>query len=363
MTEDQRGKEDTSGMLASVLVNREGGSVFELQRVPRPEPGPGQVTIEIRAAALNHLDLYAWQQHAAAGDAAPRIIGSDAAGVVASVGAGVEDWQPGQAVVLNPGLSCGRCEFCRRGEQSECLQFDLVGRGVPGTFAECVVVPAENLYPKPEHLDFTAAAALPLAHLTAWRMVFTRGGLRPGQSLLIHGIGGGVALAALQLGKLAGARVIVTSSSEKKLERAQELGADDLVDYSSVDDLAAGVRELTGGRGVDLVIDTVGAATLGLSVSAVRNGGRVVVCGATTGAEGSLDIRELFWRQIDVVGSTMGSQEDFRRMLEAVSARRLVPVIDSACPLAEAESALDRLQRAGQLGKIVLRVSESEQVA
>ena len=363
MTDRKRGREDTSGMLASVLVKRERGSVLELQRVPQPEPGPGQAAIEIRAAAVNHLDLYGWQQHAAASDAAPRILGSDAAGVVASVGAGVESWQPGQAVVLNPGLGCGRCEFCQRGEQSECLQFDIVGRGVPGTFAERVVVPAENLYPKPDHLDFTAAAALPLAHLTAWRMVFTRGGLRPGQSLLIHGIGGGVALAALQLGKLAGAQVIVTSSSEKKLDRAQELGADHLVDYSRADDLAALVRDLTGGRGVDLAIDTVGAATLGSSVSAVRNGGRVVVCGATTGAEGSLDIRELFWRQVAVVGSTMGSQEDFRRLMETVSARRLVPVIDSVCPLAEAESALDRLQQADQLGKIVLRVSESAHVA
>lgn len=359
MKADQRKDQEESGMLASVLAKRDGSSSFELQRVPRPEPGPGQVELEIRAAALNHLDLYAWQQHLEAGDAAPRILGSDAAGVVAAVGAGVKGCQPGQAVVLNPGLSCGECAFCKRGEQSECPQFDIVGRGVPGTFAERLVAPAENLYPMPEHLDFAVAAALPLAHLTAWRMVFTRGGLRAGHSLLVHGIGGGVALAALQFGKLAGARVIVTSSSRKKLERAEELGADDLVDYSTSDDLAATVRALTGGTGVDLVIDTVGAATIGQSVSAVRNGGRVVVCGATTGAEGSLDIREVFWRQIEVVGSTMGSQEDFRSMLRAVSTGRLLPVIDSAFPLAEAESALERLRRADQLGKIVLRVSDA----
>ncbi len=359
MTRAGQEQDDGATMLASVLVKREERSGIELQRVPLPAPGLGQVAIEIRAAALNHLDLYSWQQHVAATDAAPRIIGSDAAGVVAEVGTGVEGWQPGQAVVLNPGLSCGRCEFCKRGEQSECLQFDIVGRGVPGTFAERVVLPAENLFPKPEHLDYTAAAALPLAHLTAWRMIFTRGGLRAGQSLLIHGIGGGVALAALQLGKLAGARVIVTSSSQKKLQRAEELGADEPVDYSSAVDVATRVRELTGGRGVDLVIDTVGAATLPLSVSAVRNGGRVVVCGATTGAEGRLDLRELFWRQIAVVGSTMGSQEDFRRMLEAVSAQRMAPVIDSVRPLAGAENALDRLRQAGQFGKIVLQVSQS----
>jgi NADPH:quinone reductase-like Zn-dependent oxidoreductase len=193
-------------------------------------------------------------------------------------------------------------------------------------------------------------------------MLFSRGGLRSGQSLLIHGIGGGVALAALQLAKVAGARVIVTSSSQKKLERARQLGADDLVDYSTAGDVATRVRELTDGRGVDLVLDTVGAATLGTSVSAVRNGGCVVVCGATTGAEGSLNIRELFWRQIVVIGSTMGSQEDFRRMLETVSARQLVPVVDSVEPLAKAEIALDRLQQAGQMGKIVLRVSDSRAV-
>ena len=344
-------KDKNSGMLASVLVKRDGRSVMEVQRLPRPEPGPGEVAVEVRAAALNHLDLYSRQQHAAASDAGPRIIGSDAAGVVCDVGPGVENWRGGEAVVLNPGLSCGRCESCRRGEQSECPEFDIVGRGVPGTFAEGLVVPADNLYPKPEHLDFVAAAALPLAHLTAWRMVFRRGGLRLGQSLLIHGIGGGVALAALQLARLAGARVIVTSSSEQKLQRAKELGADHVVDYSAEKDVAAVVRQLTAGRGVDLVIDTVGAATLSSSVSAARSGGRVVVCGATTGAEGSVDIRELFWRQIAVMGSTMGSQEDFRRMLEAVSVHRLVPVIDSVIPLAQAESALERLQRGGQLGK------------
>jgi NADPH:quinone reductase-like Zn-dependent oxidoreductase len=218
-------------MLASTLTKKDGRTVLETRRFPDPELGAGRVLLEIRAAALNHLDLYSRAHHAADPSAADKIIGADAAGVVREVGLGVEDLAAGDEVVLNPGLSCGNCELCEAGEESECPGFDLVGRGVPGTYAELIVVPATNLAPKPSHLTFEEAAALPLAHLTAWRMAMTRGGLQPGEKVLIHGIGGGVALAALQIAKLAGAEVIVTSSADDKLERARAAGADETVNY------------------------------------------------------------------------------------------------------------------------------------
>ncbi|TNF74483.1 MAG: alcohol dehydrogenase, partial [Acidobacteria bacterium] len=243
-------------MLASALTKRDGRTVLETRRFPDPAVGPGRALVEVRAAALNHLDLYSRALHEAEKSAAEKIIGSDAAGVVREVGPGVEDMVPGVEVVLNPGLSCGSCELCMAGEESECPGFDLVGRGVPGTYAELVVVPASNLAPKPAHLSFEQAAALPLAHLTAWRMTMNRGRLEPGEKVLIHGIGGGVALAALQLAKLAGAEVIVTSSDDTKLERARELGASHTINYEQTPDVAKAVREMTGSKGVDLVIDT-----------------------------------------------------------------------------------------------------------
>ncbi len=341
-------------MRASVLAKRDGATVIEVREVAEPVPRPEEVILEVRAAALNHLDLYALAQHRVSAEAEPRIIGSDAAGVVAAVGSAVTAVSEGDEVVLDPGLSCGSCEPCQAGEESECVRFDIVGRGVPGTCAELLAVPARNLSAKPPHLDFEQSAALCLDHLTAWRMVRTRGGLQAGEKMLIHGIGGGAALASLQIAKLTGAWVIVTSSSDEKLERARELGADAVVNYHRHHRVDKEVRRLTDGRGVDLVIDSVGAATLRESISAATNGGRVVVCGATTGAEVEVDVREIFWRQISVIGSTMGSRNDFRQMLEAVSEHRLVPVVDSVWHFSDLEPALSRLENAEQFGKIVL---------
>jgi NADPH:quinone reductase-like Zn-dependent oxidoreductase len=340
-------------MLANVLVKRGGRTVLEVRQVPDPQPGPGEVVIEVQATALNHLDLFARDHHTTAEDPPPQIIGSDAAGTVTEVGQGVDFVAVGDEVVLNPGLSCDRCPSCRRGQASECSGFDIVGRGVPGTYAQKVAVPATNLAPRPPHLSWEEAAALSLDHLTAWRMVMTKGLLRAGDTVLVHGIGGGAALAALQLAKLGGAWVIVTSSSDEKLRKAEQLGSDEVFNYLRVSDIAAAVREGTA-SGVDLVVDTVGAVTLPSSIRAARNGGRVVICGATTGAEGTIDIREVFWRQISILGSTMGSHEDYNSMLAAVTAGHLAPIIDSVWHPSEAEAALDRLQRGEQFGKIVL---------
>jgi NADPH:quinone reductase-like Zn-dependent oxidoreductase len=269
----------------------------------------------------------------------------------------VDGVSAGDEVVLNPGLACGTCEYCRRGEQSECASFGLIGLSRPGTFAEKVVVPARCLGPKPEHLSFEEAAAFPLAHVTAWRMLMTRAALVPGETVLIHGIGGGVAIAALQIAKVMQARTIVTSSSDEKLKRAKKLGAHETINYRKTDDVAQKVKKLTGGRGVDISFDAVGAATVPVDVAAVRRGGRIVICGVTTGAEANVNLQAVYWNQISLIGSTMGSDEDFRNLVNTVTSSKLKPVVDSVHPLDDAQKALRRMADGKQFGKIVLKVS------
>jgi NADPH:quinone reductase-like Zn-dependent oxidoreductase len=229
-----------------------------------------------------------------------------------------------------------------------------MGLGRQGAFAQRVAVPVSNICAVPEHLTPHEAAALPLAYLTAWRMLMSRGHLRPGETLLIHGIGGGVAIAGLQLGRLAGAEVIVTSSKASKLERARELGADHCINYADTRDVGSAVKDLTRGRGVDLVLDTTGAATWSVNFAAVRRGGRIVHCGVTTGKTAEVDISALYWNHITVMGSTMGSDEEFRAMVKAVSAAKLRPVVDSVYPLSDAKAAMGRMEKGEQFGKIVL---------
>ncbi|MHC4432694.1 MAG: zinc-binding dehydrogenase, partial [Planctomycetota bacterium] len=314
--------------------------------------------LEVRSAGLNHLDIWVRKGRGVAERSEPQILGSDAAGVVIAVGSRVTGVDIGDEVILNPGLSCGCCDYCKRGEQSECPSFGIVGISRQGTFAEQVAVPARNVAPKPSHLSFNEAGAFVLAQLTAWRMLMTRAKLRPGQTVLIHGIGGGVALYALQLAKLASARAIVTSSSDQKLERARQTGADETINYNAVDDVAQCVKDLTSGMGVDIVIDTVGAATWPIDFSAVRRGGKIVLCGVTSDAKAVTDLRALYWNQLTIMGSTMGSDEDFRHMVEAVTAARLRPVIDSAMPLEDIKDAMSKMETAEQFGKIVLEVSK-----
>lgn len=314
----------------------------------------GEVVVDIRAAGLNHLDIWV-RKGGRAKLSFPHVLGSDAAGVVAEVGPGVTQWKAGDEVVVVPGLSCGGCEACRRGEQSECESFGIIGLSRPGVFAERAVVPAANLLPKPPELTWEEAASLGIAYSTAWRMLFARARLRPGESVLIHGIGGGVAIAALQFATLAGARAIVTSSSDEKLRRATELGAAHGINYRAAN-VAEAVRELTGGRGVDVSVNTVGAAAWPIDFAAARKGGRIVLCGVTTGAEAPTNLQALYWNQLDVLGSTFASHEDFRLMLRTVEAAGLKPVIDSVFPLDQARDAMGRMERGEQFGKIVLRI-------
>ena len=343
-------------MKAAVIHQNGGADQLVLHEVPQPEPRPGEVLIKIRAAALNHLDIWLRMGRPGSNMTFPHILGADAAGEVAAVGAGVTGVQVGQEVIINPGLGCTHCAWCARGEQSECPDFTIVGMKNPGTYAEYVTVPAENVQPKPEHLSWEEAAALPLAYLTAWRMLFTRARLFPGETVLIHGIGGGVALAALQLAHLAGARAIVTSSSEDKLERAKGLGAAHAFSSKDGQALVKAVLDVTSGYGADVAIDSVGAATFPVNLDAIRKGGRIVHCGVTSGPKAEANLSTLYWKQLSVLGSTMGSQEDFRQLLNAVDAAQLKPVMDQVFPLADAGKAQARMEAGKQFGKIALAV-------
>jgi NADPH:quinone reductase-like Zn-dependent oxidoreductase len=309
------------------------------------------VRVSIRAAALNHLDIFV--RDGIPGVTLPLIPGADGAGVVDAVGTGVEGLAPGDRVLLQPGLYCNECEFCRAGEQSLCVGFRILGEHVSGTFAEAVVVPARNVFPIPERLSFEQAAAFPLVYQTAWRMVVTRGDVRPGQTVLIHGAGGGAGGAALEIARLAGARVFATTSGEKKAKLLAEAGAEVVIDYTK-QDVAKEIRALTGKRGVDVVIDSVGEKTWMTSLKSAAKGGRIVTCGATSGPNPKEELRLVFWNQLSILGSTMSNDLEFRAMLSAVAAGGLTPRIDSVFAFSRAREAYERLEAGDQHGKIVL---------
>jgi NADPH:quinone reductase-like Zn-dependent oxidoreductase len=323
--------------------------------LPDPVPGPGQVRVRIRAGALNHLDIFVRNGIPGIGLSFPHVLGSDGAGVVDAVGPGVAGRAPGEEVVLNPGVNCGTCEFCLKGEHSLCVSFHLIGEHVGGTFAESVVVPAINAYPKPAALSWEEAAAFPLTFLTAWRMLVTKARVRPGETLLIIGIGGGVAIAALQIARILGMTVGVTSGSPEKIARAKAMGAEFGIDHSA-GDFSREVRKRTGKRGVDVVLDSVGKATWRSSIASLAKGGRLLTCGATTGPDPVEDVGRIFWNQLTVHGSTMGTHGEFAEMLRLFRDGSVRPIVDAVYPLSEAKEALRRLDEKRQFGKIVVKV-------
>lgn len=338
--------------MKAVFFRRHGGNeVLEYGDWPTPEPGQGEVRVAIRAAAMNHLDIFV--RNGIPDVPLPQIPGADGAGVVDAMGPGVQRLAPGDRVLLQPGLSCAVCEFCRKGEQSLCVQYRILGEHVAGTFAEQVVVPERNAFPIWEGLSFEQAAAFPLAYQTAWRMVVTRAAVRPGETVLIHGAGGGVAGAALEIALLCGARVFATTSGEEKARRLREAGASLVIDYAK-EDVSRVVRERTDKRGVEVVVDCVGEKTWMASLRSVAKGGRIVTCGATTGPNPQEEIRQIFWKQIAILGSTMSNDAEFRALLSAVSGGRLKPRIDRVFPLAEARAAYAYMEEGRQHGKIVL---------
>jgi NADPH:quinone reductase-like Zn-dependent oxidoreductase len=321
--------------------------------LPRPEiRAPTDVRIRVRAAALNHIDLFALRGLPGQTIVPPWIVGSDACGIVDQVGAAVTNVTSGDYVVVNPGMSDRTCEYCQGGEQPLCLGYRILGEHVPGTAAEYIVIPGANVRRVPSHVSVPAAAAFSLATLTAWRMVQTRARVRAGERVLIWGIGGGVAIAALQICKLIGAEVWVTSTRETKLARAQELGADHAL--RSGPDVGRAIRQATGKAGVDVVIDNVGQATWNQSLIALGKRGRLVTCGATSGPIVETDVRRLFWNQWSILGSTMGNDAEFEAIVSELHRDRLVPCVDSVWPLSEGRSAFERLDSAEQFGKVVI---------
>jgi len=326
---------------------------------PAPElAAPNDVRIRVCAAALNHLDLWVVKGVPGVRITPGWILGSDSAGVVDAVGTEVTSVRVGDRVTVNPGVSDRTCEYCRMGDNPLCLKYAILGEHRPGTLAEYLVVPAANVLAIPASISFSSAAAFPLATLTAWRMVVTRANVRATDQVLIRGIGGGVALASLQVSKLLGARVWVTSSSDAKLERARVLGADEVLNHQT-QDVAKEVRARTGKRGVDVVIDCIGEATWAASLGSLGKRGRLVTCGGTSGPMVQTDIRRLFWNQWTILGSTMGSDSEFAAVVDELKAGRLLPPIDSEFPLERGADAFARLKSGEQFGKVVVTISDS----
>ena len=343
-------------MRALTLTGVGGLDRLALQEVPAPSlRSAGDVRVRIHCAALNRVDLFVSGGLPDLPIELPHVVGSDGAGVVESVGAEVTTVRPGDRVMLNPGVSCGHCADCREGEESLCATFAILGEHRAGTAAELVVVPEANVAPIPAAMPWPQAAGFSLATLTAWRMLAGRTNLRGGETLLVWGVGGGVGMAALQIGVLLGARVIVTSGSAAKLSVARSHGAAVTLSHGT-DDVVAAVKRETGGRGADVVVDSVGERTWDQTLRAVRRGGRIVVCGATTGPKAGFDLRRLFWRQWSILGSTMGNRREYAEIVRLAHQGKLWPVVDQVVPLSRGAEAYARMQRGEQTGKLVIEV-------
>ena len=327
--------------MKAVRIHEDGGpDVLRYEDAPDPEAGPGEVLISLRAASLNHLDL--WIRQGAPSVPKPRILGADGAGTVEALGEGVGGLTEGQRVVINPGLEHGPT-------------ITVVGEHSDGTHCELIALPAEQVYPLDDGISFEQAAAFPLVFETAYRMLVTKAAVQEGEWVLVWGIGGGVATASFAIAKALGAQVLVTSSSDDKLAAARELGADATVNHET-GDVASAVQDATGGAGVDIVVEHVGEATWKTSLQVVRPGGRVTVCGATSGPNPPAMLHRLWWKQLTVYGSTMGSKADFEGAYELVRSGRALPIVDSVFPLADTQSAHERLESGAQFGKVLLSI-------
>lgn len=342
-------------MRAVFITGHGGNEVVAIGERPRPRRRPGEAEVRIRAAGLNRVDLYMRDGGAGITHSLPQIMGLDGAGEITGLDPDETRLKLGDRVVIHPGIGCGRCEFCLRGEHVLCTSMKFLGEHRDGTLAEFVCVPVENVFPIPAELPFAEAAALATAPLTAWRMVFGKARVAPQETVLIVGIGGGVSSAALQLVKMIGARAVVTSRDAAKLDRARTLGADVTID-SSREPISRRVLEATGGRGVDVVIENVGQAVWGEALKSLVRGGRIVTCGATSGDAPSADLRRLFIRQITVMGSTHGTFSEFRDLLAVVERGLFRPTIDRRFPLADVHAALDRLEAGRQFGNVTVDV-------
>lgn len=342
--------------MKAVLFHQHGGpEVLAYSDFPTPEPGPGQVLVRLQAAALNRLDIWVRNGWPGIKLLYPHIPGADGAGVVAGLGPGVSGWKEGDRVVINSNLSCGQCEWCQAGLDNRCRNWELLGETRRGTYAEYVAVPAGNLYPLPEGFEPRAAAAAGLVYHTAWHSLIERGGLRPGETVLVVGASGGVNTAAIQIAKLTGATVYVVGSGPDKLALAEELGADHLIDRSQDENWSRAVYGLTNKRGVDVVVDNVGT-TYSQSFRAACKGGRILTVGNTGGPKFEIDNRFMFGKHLSLLGSTMGTRHDFARVMDLIFAGELKPVLGPSFPLEDARLAHECLEKGEQMGKIILEI-------
>ena len=342
-------------MRAAYFERHGGPEVIEVGTVPDPEAGPGDVLVRVRAAGLNHLDLWVRRGLPGLRVEMPHVGGSDVAGEIETVGAEVKDWAPGDRVAVNPGVWCARadCEWCAKGEEPLCGTYRVIGEHVGGGFAEWVAVPSRNLVRLPDGFPFETAAVAPLVYQTAWRGLMSRGGLTAGETVLITGASGGVSTAAIQIAKHHGARVFAVTSGAENVRRVAALGADLVIDRLE-EDFSRRVWRETGKRGVDLVLDSVGAATWEGCVRALSRAGRMVVYGATTGPAGTINIARLFWTQTSILGTTMANRTEFEAAMALVLDGTFAPVIDDVWPLERAREAYERLEAGGVFGKLVL---------
>jgi NADPH:quinone reductase-like Zn-dependent oxidoreductase len=342
-------------MKAIIFEQHGAPEVLKLAEVPNPQIKSNEVLIEVRACALNHLDV--WVRNGLPGIRIPlpHILGNDVAGVVREAGELVTWAKAGDEVMVQPGISCGHCAECLAGHDNMCDDYDMIGYRRDGGYAELVAVPGVNLVPKPKDLSWAEAAALPLVTLTAWHMLVSRASVQPGEVVLVHAAGSGVGSVGIQIAKLRGARVIATASSDDKLAKARELGADETINYSG-DDWPKQVKALTNGRGVDVVFEHTGAATWPGSILSLKKGGRLVTCGATSGFDARTDLRHVFYRHLTILGSMMGSKADLLAAMKFIETGRIRAVVDRVLPLAEARRAHELMEDRAQFGKLVLEI-------
>jgi NADPH:quinone reductase-like Zn-dependent oxidoreductase len=339
-------------MKAAFMTGHGGNEVISIGKRPMPTRQPGEVLVRMKAATVNRVDLYMRDSGAGITHSLPQIMGVDGAGIIEEADSSE---LVGRRVTVYPGLVCGKCEFCLRGDPVLCVKMSLIGEHCDGTMAEYRCVPAANALPIPDNLDFAQGAALGVNYLTAWRMLFTKAKLQPGETVLVFGVGGGVSLAALQIAKAAGARVLVTSRSADKLAKAQALGADAGID-AAPDKIPAAVMELTQGRGVDVVIENIGGAMWSAALKCLVRGGRVATCGATIGDNPSADLRRVFIRQLQMFGSTLGNPDEFAGVIDWCAQGRINPPIDVHYPLDEVCEAFSLLESGKQFGKIAISI-------
>jgi NADPH:quinone reductase-like Zn-dependent oxidoreductase len=339
---------------ATVFKQHGAPEVLEYTDVPEPSFRENEVVVEVKACALNHLDIFVRTGMPGIEIPLPHILGNDVAGVVRDAGELVTWVKPGDEVMVQPGVSCGHCEACLSGRDNMCREYDIVGYRRDGGYAERVVVPGVNIIPKPSGLSWEEAASLPLVTVTAWHMLVTRANVQPGEDVLVHAAGSGVGSVAIQIAKLRGARVITTASSDDKLAKARELGADETVNYTR-DDWPKEVRRLTDRKGVDVVVEHTGAATWPGSISALKNNGRLVTCGATSGFDARTDLRQVFYRHLTLLGSFMGSKSELLEAMQFVSTGKIRGVVDRVLPLSEARQAHELIEDRAQFGKVVLK--------